>query len=385
MGEYDNAGFPLSYLLLSTASSIEQGKRRAALTGWAKCLRDTYGVTAKFTHVDKDMAEIGMLKDVWDAKISLCWWHLRRAVRTRLKSSKLNTTPYDAARANAEFSFINVSFVPLGQADATEYEGGIPDISPVVPVSQQAQTLELANGLRITIPARQSVPSIARDGVALSNWGGETAGPGDLGGSSSVDNEVAAAASHSPSAETQENARPEAIPVGVKTRTGRVTKPPTRNFADAADATSLARAMNARVTVTAASKTTTGRKAAAKTVNASHDEAATSSNENEEGKEGTNQTKRTFCPTRFRDPIINMMERHFCAHPLLPGSAHPSAEGIKRWAVTQMYKFCVEHGLREVWAYLWENWYRRSRWELWARSVHPEIPVLKTTMILESQ
>ncbi|KAJ7782505.1 hypothetical protein DFH07DRAFT_717350, partial [Mycena maculata] len=57
---------------------------------------------------------------------------------------------------------------------------------------------------------------------------------------------------------------------------------------------------------------------------------------------------------------------------------------IKRWAVTQMYKFCVEHDLREVWAYLWENWYRSSRWELWARSVYPEIPILKTTMILES-
>jgi hypothetical protein len=95
MGEYDNAGFPVSYLLLSTASSIDQGKRRQALTAWAKCLRDTYGIIARFTHVDKDMAEIGMLKDVWDAKICLCWWHLRRAVRTRLAMAKLTMTPYD--------------------------------------------------------------------------------------------------------------------------------------------------------------------------------------------------------------------------------------------------------------------------------------------------
>ncbi|KAJ7868375.1 hypothetical protein B0H14DRAFT_2346627 [Mycena olivaceomarginata] len=49
-----------------------------------------------------------------------------------------------------------------------------------------------------------------------------------------------------------------------------------------------------------------------------------------------------------------------------------------------MYKFCIEHDLREVWAYVWESWYRKSHWELWARSAHPEIPALKTTMILES-
>ncbi|KAJ7823770.1 hypothetical protein B0H13DRAFT_2375888 [Mycena leptocephala] len=128
MGEYDNAGFPVSYLLLSTASSIDQGKRRKALTAWAKCLRDTYGIIARFTHVDKDMAEIGMLKDVWDAKISLCWWHLRRAVRTRLAMAKLTTTPYDPGRANTEFSFIDVAFVPTAQADGTEYEEEYPTL-----------------------------------------------------------------------------------------------------------------------------------------------------------------------------------------------------------------------------------------------------------------
>ncbi|KAJ7642146.1 hypothetical protein FB45DRAFT_365933 [Roridomyces roridus] len=102
----------------------------------------------------------------------------------------------------------------------------------------------------------------------------------------------------------------------------------------------------------------------------------------EEDKE--KETRRTFCPAEYRDHIVKMMEKHYCAHPLLPGYAHPSPEGIRRWAVLQMYKFCVEHDLREVWAYLWENWYRRSRWELWARSVHTNIAFLKTTMMLES-
>jgi hypothetical protein len=95
--------------------------------------------------------------------------------------------------------------------------------------------------------------------------------------------------------------------------------------------------------------------------------------------------KRTFCPVEHRELIIGMIERHFCAHPLIPGYSSPSPEGIREWAVKQLYKYCHDHDLPEVWAYLWENWYRRGRWELWARSCHPEIPVLKTTMILESQ
>ena len=41
--------------------------------------------------------------------------------------------------------------------------------------------------------------------------------------------------------------------------------------------------------------------------------------------------------------------------------------------------------LQEAWAYLWENWYHMGHQELWAQSCFPEIPILKTTMILESQ
>lgn len=55
------------------------------------------------------------------------------------------------------------------------------------------------------------------------------------------------------------------------------------------------------------------------------------------------------------------MEQHYCTHPVIPGYAAPDPE---------------------VWAYLWENWYRKGRWELWARAAHDMIPILKTTMIL---
>jgi hypothetical protein len=80
------------------------------------------------------------------------------------------------------------------------------------------------------------------------------------------------------------------------------------------------------------------------------------------------------------------MEWHFCAHPLIPGYSAPTPEGIKAWAVKQAYEFCVLRDLPNLWAYLWENWYRHGRWELWARSGNPrEIPRLKTTMLVEAQ
>lgn len=61
MAEYNNSGFPLSYCLLLMASSLKIGKCTKALKKWATCLHDTYGVIPVFAHVDKDMAEIGML------------------------------------------------------------------------------------------------------------------------------------------------------------------------------------------------------------------------------------------------------------------------------------------------------------------------------------
>ncbi|KAJ7436299.1 hypothetical protein B0H11DRAFT_1754960 [Mycena galericulata] len=100
--------------------------------------------------------------------------------------------------------------------------------------------------------------------------------------------------------------------------------------------------------------------------------------------EPSHSETRVFCPPDLRKNIINMMETHFCAHPLIPGYAPPNPAGIKRWAVKQMYEHCVENNLPELWAYLWENWYRNGRWELWARAPHPQIPRLKTTMMVES-
>ncbi|KAJ7314256.1 hypothetical protein DFH08DRAFT_972997 [Mycena albidolilacea] len=138
---------------------------------------------------------------------------------------------------------------------------------------------------------------------------------------------------------------------GVQTRFGRTTKPPSQT--DAADPAEITHAIKAHITGPAVAL-----KAAKVHKEVAEDEAVSLSGE-DKGVEGKKNLRHTFCPSIYREPILTMMEKHYCAHPLLPGYAHPSAEGIKHWAVSQMYKFCVEHGLREVWAYLWENFLSR--------------------------
>ena len=228
----------MSYCLLSTATAIESGKRIKALTSWICKVKETYGIHPTFVHVDKDMAEINAVKEVWNPKIQLCWWHLKKAVRERLKKTKLSTTPYNATKAHTEFSFIDPQFMPNGRSDARETEG--------LPV--------------LSTPDDKSNPADEPD-------------------------------------------------VSV----------------------------------------------------------------------------RQFCPERYRDTILELIEKHFCAHPLIPGYCPPNPMDIRKWAVRQMYHYCQDNDLREVWAYLWENWYRGDRWPLWARSTFHEIPRLKTTMMVEAQ
>jgi hypothetical protein len=229
------------------------------------------------------MAEIGMAKSVWNAKIQLCWWHLKWAVRARLDKAKLSTTPYNARRANGEFKFINVEFRPFGRPDPKEYEGGVLDVNN----SEAPQATLRPDPLRIRLLAPRPATKL----------------------------EAVTDAHHS---RLQEN-------------------------------------------------------------------NTTAAAEESGGSEDELEGHRVFCPASLRGPIIALVENHFTAHPLIPSYCHPSPAGIREWAVKEMYEFCVSNNLAEVWAYLWENWYRRGRWELWARAEHPEIPRLKTTMMVESQ
>jgi hypothetical protein len=345
MAEHDNAGFPLSYCLLSTASAIDQGKRLEALAAWGRCLRDQYRINPVFMHVDKDMAEIGSSKKVWNVKISLCWWHLRRAVRARLAKAKLATTPYNIKRACSEFDFIDPNFFSSEtKVDIEDYEGGLPDdaelrpfVDPTPPAFMLPPTqapLDIRNTLQT--PATTSLRNTTNTLCIKLPPSTQTLPSSSIAINSTADKE--------------NNGRPPADTHRTIQGAGFILR--------------LAPTPDAPTTGPNPKKW---------------------SDDVNDSEEGEGKGRHTFCPAIYRESIIDMMERHYCAHPMIPGYAAPDASAIKRWAVRQVYGFCERHMLSEVWAYLWENWYRKGRWELWACSVHDMVPILKTTMILESQ
>jgi hypothetical protein len=61
-----------------------------------------------------------------------------------------------------------------------------------------------------------------------------------------------------------------------------------------------------------------------------------------------------------------------------------SADEIHQGAVRDMYEFCFQNDLAQVWAYMWNRWYTPKQWCLWAQAACEAIPQLKTTMIVES-
>ena len=92
-------------------------------------------------------------------------------------------------------------------------------------------------------------------------------------------------------------------------------------------------------------------------------------------------------PADIRKNLKDMIKCHLNAHPMIPdrnGVRHSPAE-IHSRSATEAYEWCKLHNLPRLWAYLFVNWYRLDQWVLWGRSVNPgQIPILKTTMILES-
>ena len=79
------------------------------------------------------------------------------------------------------------------------------------------------------------------------------------------------------------------------------------------------------------------------------------------------------------DTVVKIFLRHFNMHFLIPdqNGTYRSPEGIHRACAAEMYNWCRPRNYFRLRAYFWVI--------LWGRSSNPrEIPVLKTTMILES-
>ncbi|CAG8698407.1 12440_t:CDS:2 [Racocetra persica] len=69
-----------------------------------------------------------------------------------------------------------------------------------------------------------------------------------------------------------------------------------------------------------------------------------------------------------------MMESHMHLHSLIPNinGFYLSANDIWEQSTKQIYEFCVNHNLKLLWTYLWEHWYRKEIWNMWAQ-IYPFI------------
>ena len=106
----------------------------------------------------------------------------------------------------------------------------------------------------------------------------------------------------------------------------------------------------------------------------------------EEGETRVKDATYVFCPAPHRKQVLHLFTKHFCQHPTFPerNEGPCSAAEIRERAVMEMYQFCWQRGLREVWGYLWNSWYSPSRWKLWARSTSPYVSRWRTTMGTEN-
>lgn len=123
-------------------------------------------------------------------------------------------------------------------------------------------------------------------------------------------------------------------------------------------------------------------------------QASANDQDSEDGPEwmfdkGENLSKSSnyvFCPAPHRGQILHLFTSHFCQHPMFPERRgnYLTGDEIRQNAVWEMYDFCRQRNLREVWGYMWSSWYSPKMWKLWARSTTPYLSRLRTTMNVEN-
>jgi len=113
-------GLPLSYLFVVTDVNAPPHTKETALVNWMGGLK-ACGITPEFTLSDKDQSEINALGRVWPtAKHELCLWHILQALKHRLANNREPPASYGSVDAAEMFSFIDPTFLPLGQVSTND-------------------------------------------------------------------------------------------------------------------------------------------------------------------------------------------------------------------------------------------------------------------------
>ena len=92
LAEVDGAGIPLAYFFIKPGCMADNGAQTNLLDQFLRHFRHS-GFMPTFFGVDKDTAEISAVHQVWpETGIQLCYWHSKRALRTKLNDSKKTAT-----------------------------------------------------------------------------------------------------------------------------------------------------------------------------------------------------------------------------------------------------------------------------------------------------
>jgi len=436
-------GLPLAYLFITTEANAVLHTKQKALVAWMQAL-SSLGIDPRFTLSDKDQTEINALRQVWpEAKHQLCLWHILRAIKRRLS---LNEPPgsYNILEANDAFPDIDASFVPLGQMNANErvrtlvfyWSGLIPAVQSTVappPAMPLARVRLCINGKaavftpNITLTLR--IPKVNNGAVPAavdSTWVSETT-TNDLDKNLEIDVLVEGDDDHASDGEDglARCARKQAAGTLTVYEEDGQWLPGDGVYGTEKDEEDELTNVETDIIHAAEQLALQQDEAASDPEDESADESAGESEVDDKGMESSDgdhdsdgdfvptlklkergipkefkargykkraekvkkDANYTFCPLSHRLSILRLVCKHFCQHPILPERHGHSrtAQQIHRDAVLEAYYHCKANNLREVWAYLWTNWYAPEKWELWARSSYESaIPRKRTTMLVES-
>ncbi|KAF5366172.1 hypothetical protein D9758_005759 [Tetrapyrgos nigripes] len=325
LGEVYGSGCPLGFLLLQSPQKGDAGVKEDYILCFLEHFKTKYALDPLFTLSDKDLSEINaFLKAFPSSKHQLCFWHCLRAVKQRLSILRRPPKFYDVTKTRNEFGDeIDKNFVPVGQVNEADRVD-----FPMVEQALPRVTVRLQGVLQNTAPPKPRLV-IRINGLTR-----------DI----NPDSENPTVESGYESAEIQDNDEED----------GYCQDPDYSALFD---------------------------------FNNTDDEYGPDWMFDESEKPSKDPLY-VFCPAPHRKQLLHLFTRHFCQHPLFPERLEEdgwTADQIRRNAVIEMYRFCYQRGLREVWGYMWTSWYSPKMWKLWARSTQANLlSRLRTTMNVEN-
>jgi len=432
-------GLPLTYLFITTEANVAPLTKQEALVAWMRAVR-SLGIVPQFTLSDKDQSEINALTHVWpEAKHQLCLWHILRAIKRRL-SQNGTPGPYNALEANGAFPDIDPSFVPLEQMSVNEkvrtvisywpslilvVQGTLPP-PPEKPLTRihlciNGKAAVFTPNIKLTLKVPKGNNRAAPAAID-SAWVSATKGEcqdenleidvlveGDDDHASDGEDGIARCARKQAAGmlnvyeEDGQRLPGDGVFGTEKEEEDELTSMDT-DIIHAAECLALEQ-----------DEAVSDPEDESEDESEDDDESGGSSDRDDEGDDDfiptlklkgknipkefkavgdkirTQKVKKdasyVFCPLPHRLSILRLVCKHFCQHSILHerhGQSRNSQQ-IHCDTVLETYYHCKANNLREVWAYLWTNWYVPSKWKLWAQSSYEgAIPRKRTTMLVES-